>query len=113
MGRRLVPDPVEIRDQINRLREDIANWRALIQNAKERIAKLRRHDYAEDPPPPESRPVDEYHAMGTSRPSTRGAQRDGMVRCSAPTSGAAAALPGTRQERPRAWTLPEAQAEPR
>ena len=59
MGRRLIPDPVEIRDQIRRLRDDIANWRMLIENARSRIARLGGHDYAENPPPPDRRPADE------------------------------------------------------
>jgi hypothetical protein len=59
MGRRLIPDPVEIRDRIQRLRDDTANWRTLIENAKDRISRLGGHDQAEDQPPPERRPGDE------------------------------------------------------
>ncbi len=58
MGKRLIPDPIEIRDQIHRLREEIANWQRLIENAERRIAQLSRRDYAEVPPP-DRRPPDE------------------------------------------------------
>jgi hypothetical protein len=54
----VIPDPVEIRDQIQLLRDDIARCRAIIANAKHRIAELSRHDYAETPPPPDRRPMD-------------------------------------------------------
>jgi len=40
MGRRIVPDPAEIRDQIQRLRDGIADWQTLIEKAQARIARL-------------------------------------------------------------------------
>jgi hypothetical protein len=35
-----MPDPVEIRDHIRRLRERVAKWRTLIESAEGRIAQL-------------------------------------------------------------------------
>jgi hypothetical protein len=58
MGRRVLPDPAEIRDQIQRLRDDVANWRILIENARDRIARLGGHQ-ADIPPQPDERPRDE------------------------------------------------------
>jgi hypothetical protein len=58
MGRRIIPDPAEIRDQIQKLRDDIANWRILIENARARIARLSGYQ-ADSPPPAHERPPDE------------------------------------------------------
>ena len=60
MAKRIVPDPVETRDSIRELREDIAKCRRVIARAKVRIAELDGgHDYSENPPPPSARPTDE------------------------------------------------------
>jgi hypothetical protein len=58
MGGRVIPDPAEIRDQIHRLRDDIANWRILIENARARIARLSGYP-TDSPPRADERPLDE------------------------------------------------------
>ena len=58
MGRRMIPDPPQIRDEIQRLRDDIANWQILIANAKARIARL-SGCLADSPPQADERPRDE------------------------------------------------------
>ena len=54
-----MPGPNEVSDQIQRLRDDTANWRTLIENAKDRMSRLGGRDQAEHLPPPERRAGDE------------------------------------------------------
>ncbi len=51
MARNLAPDPAEVRDQIRRIRERFAKWRALIEAAEARNAQLSAAQAAADEQP--------------------------------------------------------------
>ena len=59
MGKRLIPDPTEIRGQIGRLRERVAKWHNLIEAAEGRIAQMDADQAAADEQPRAGHPPED------------------------------------------------------
>jgi len=55
MGMSMIPDAAEVRGQIGRLRDDIANWRSLIEAAEAKIAQFDTDLTAAGQPPEDDR----------------------------------------------------------
>jgi hypothetical protein len=55
VAKRAIPDLAEIRDQIRRLRDDIANWRSLIESPKGRPVQQDQPQQADSDESPEGR----------------------------------------------------------